>query len=329
VTPALPADQDFDPIALLPDGRVLLVGAHSASAETYDPKDNTFRADTVPASLYDYTFVLLKDGLLLGVNASGRIFVLYDPVTGDVSPTGSMVRLQLNYQTTQLADGRLLFTGGTDSAGDPVRFAQIYDPATGKFALTGFMATAREGQSATLLADGRVLVAGGDQGDSGSNPVLLASAEIYDPGTGRFTETKPMLAPRSQFGAVVMEDGRVLVAGGEGLDGDGNLVNLASAETFDPAQSRFEGTAPMSVSRLGFGMARLRDGDVLVAGGSDPDGNQLASAELYRSASGSFSPVGPMNIARQPHVFLLPDGRVLLTGGVSATGLSPSEIYWP
>lgn len=210
VTPALPADQDFDPIALLPDGRVFLVGAHSATAETYDPIDNTFKAETLPASLDDYTLVQLKDGRLLGVDASEKIVVLYEPVTGAVSPTGSMVRLQLNYQTTRLSDGRLLFTGGTDSAGDPLRVAQIYDPATGKFTITGSMTIAREGQSATLLADGRVLVAGGDQGDSGSNPSLLASAEIYDPATGRFTETKPMLAPRSQFGAVLMEDGRVL-----------------------------------------------------------------------------------------------------------------------
>ncbi len=92
-----------------------------------------------------------------------------------------------------LPDGKVLVTGGIGSEQARRRdaaltSAELYDPGTGTWAATASMATPRGyGFSATLLADGKVLVAGGMaevpmMGGTGSD--VVASAELYDPGSG-------------------------------------------------------------------------------------------------------------------------------------------------
>jgi len=65
-----------------------------------------------------------------------------------------------------------------------------------------------------LLTNGKILVTGGDQ----ANDVILASAEIYDPATGQWTTAGAMHHARVDHSAVLLADGKVLVAGGFGLE---------------------------------------------------------------------------------------------------------------
>ena len=67
---------------------------------------------------------------------------------------------------------------------------------------------------------------------------------------------------------------------------------------------------------------------MLVAGGSD--GFPLASAELYDSASGTWTVTGSLNIARDGHTAtLLPNGKMLVAGGLDINGapLTSAELY--
>src|ERR1035441_8900830 len=84
--------------------------------------------------------------------------------------------------------------------------------ASGSFALTGSLNTARYGHTATLLPNGDVLVAGG-LGVNGSY-APLASAEIYNQATGKWTVTSSMSVGRMAFTATLLPNGEVLVAGG-------------------------------------------------------------------------------------------------------------------
>src|ERR671912_12119 len=100
-------------------------------------------------------------------------------------------------------------------------------PDPGSWSPTGSMSTARAVHTASPLADGRVLVAGGDRGASFAT--IFASAEIFNPATGLWSDTGSMTHVRSGHTATLLNDGRVLVAGGS----DG--LPLASAEIYNPA----------------------------------------------------------------------------------------------
>ena len=97
----------------------------------------------------------------------------------------------------------------------------------------------------------------------------------------------------------------------------------------------FTPTGSMTTPRAGHSATLLNNGKVLMAGGTSigfPPG-YLASAELYDPSTGAFSAVGNMNTARSLHsATLLPDGRVLIAGGLTAPANSitgSAELYDP
>ena len=200
--------------------------------------------------------------------------------------------------------------------------AEVYNPKTASFALTGSMKTARAGPTATLFADGRVLIAGGSLVAPGSGSKPTASAELYDPKTGKFRSTGSMDVARVGHTATLLANGRVLIVGGDGPSGP-----LASAELYDPKTGKFSLTGLMAVPRTGDTATLLPNGRVLITGGADSiydnlPANVLASAELYDPASGTFSPAGSMETGREfQTATLLPNGHVLIVGG--ADGLPP------
>src|SRR5713101_351104 len=82
----------------------------------------------------------------------------------------------------------------------------------------------------------------------------------------------------------------------------------------------------MSTTRWAHTATLLATGKVLVAGGTDLNGNPLASTDLYDPSAKTFSQTGNMNVARSSHTAtLLPDGRVLIAGG----GTASAELYSP
>lgn len=265
---------------------------------------------------------LLVDGRVLftGDDTGRDGAALYDPATGKFSATGSPGSHHPRGTATRLADGRVLLAGGGGTTGDYTATAEIYDPSTGKFSPTGSMAVVRYDQAATLLPNGEVLVVGGTT-LSTSSEVTARSAELYDPSTGRFKPAGQMTAPRAAPTVVVLADGRVLIAGGFGVN---------SAEIFDPKTGLFNATGQMATTRSEAAAVLLLDGRVLITG-TDGWVAGKPSAELYDPKTGTFSPTsGPMVVNRFSHTAtLLYDGRVLIAGGYSnpfARGSANREV---
>src|SRR5215510_1669808 len=95
-------------------------------------------------------------------------------------------------------------------------------------------------------------------------------------------------------------------------------------------------TGSMATSRRNATRDTLPDGRVLVVGGSDTTGvNGAASvfhatAEIYDPITGSWSATGSLAIGRALHTSsVLPDGKILISGGWNGTAISSAEIYDP
>lgn len=78
----------------------------------------------------------------------------------------------------------------------------------------GDMATPRWFHSTTLLSGGKVLVTGGISTIGAAPDSYLASAELFDPATGLWTATGPMLEKRAYHTATLLPNGKVLVVAG-------------------------------------------------------------------------------------------------------------------
>jgi hypothetical protein len=270
---------------------------------------------------YDHTATRLEDGKVLiagggGVPCSGgacystvnRSSELYDPIKGIWSLTGELRQRRSGHTATLLKDGRVLIAGGADFGFDIGRFsdlnsAELYDPATGKWRPTASFNSIVGYNSATLLANGKVLAVGR------SDPQGY-SAELYDP----VTETWSITGAPSQRGtAVLLLDGKVLT------------VSNNTPEIYDPGTERWSSAGHLNVIRGARTATLLTNGKVL-ATGTDESG--LPGAELYDPNTGAWSVTGPP-FAGLGTVTLLPEGRVLMSGGFTSQNLVSGEIYDP
>jgi hypothetical protein len=134
--------------------------------------------------------------------------------------------------------------------------------------------------------------------------------------------TGAMQSARAAHSATLLPNGKVLVAGGVGLD----LNATATAELYDPATGAWAPTDGMNRSRFFHTATLLANGQVLVAGGSDFEG-ALATAELFDPATGKWTPTGAMAGPRQSHTTtLLTNGLVLVAGGLTTAMLDPDAV---
>jgi len=179
---------------------------------------------------------------------------------------------------------------------------------------TANMAVVRYAHTATLLPGGKVLVAGGTS-DAAPNP-NTASAELYDPLTDTWSPAGSMSAIRSAHTATLLDNGKVLVAGGY------TGSPIAGAELYDPAADTWSPAAALNIGRWGHTATLLGNGKVLVAGG------QGATTELYDPVANTWTMSAPMAIARSHFAATrLNDGRVLATG--NGVGSTIAELYNP
>ena len=330
-------------------GKVLAVGGYGISSvstplnalnsvEMYDPANDSWSLVTPLISARgDHTSVILPDGRVLvtgGTDSNSKKLTsteLYDPSTSLGTWTSSCDLLMgRSYNTiTLLSNGKVLVAGGDGSAGT-TNTAEVYDPTVAttpcRWTQVGNMSQPRNTPTATLLNDGTVLVAGGFN-VTGQNLTVFSSSELFNPNTNAWSRTTGSLTDgRYQHTATLLNNGKVLVAGGYNA---GNPP-LATAELYDPSTGLWTPTGSLATARAIHTATLLSNGKVLVMGGLDSSGNPLASTEIYDPSTGIWTTTGNLLNARDNFTAtLLLNGKVLAAGGDGVTSiLSGSELYW-
>jgi len=181
-----------------------------------------------------------------------------------------------------------------------------------------------------------------------ADPTFSGNATItVTASTGRFTPTGSMQNGRGLHTAILLANGRVLVAGGATRSPDPICVGgIASTEVYDPAAASFTASGSMTSPRYVHTATILLNGRVLVTGGF-PSTNDcfdlgepaLRSTELYDPSNGSFQATGSMVTGRGGHTAtLLLNGKVLVAGGGDqgggpfpffGTASTTAELYDP
>jgi hypothetical protein len=196
------------------EGAVLALGSYGPAARSAAPKLFSVYTNVMLGTNLGYAHALgvfllpALQGVDPDTAAKAEAFIINN---GPLGVAGS------GWTTTKLPNGKELIAGGFFKTTILIKTnyvfsrAELFDPTTGKRMETSSMSVARSGHTATLLRNGKVLVAGGNNLGVDGRLNRLSSAELYDPATGKWTETGSMNAPHAGGEAVLQHDGKVLI----------------------------------------------------------------------------------------------------------------------
>ncbi len=280
---------------------------------------------------------------------------LFNPSAGTFSCVGglssttfqcnpSMTSARFGHTATLLTSGtesgEILITGGSNNFFTPsgvLNTAELFNPTSNTFSCVGGVSsspplcnqslnTGRYGHYGLVLTTGpnagHLLIAGGSDG----NGAPIASAELYDPTAGTFSCiggstsgacNSVMSAGRAGASATMLNDGRILFAGGISGSTATGYTSIGSAEIYDPVQNKFTATGNLLTARAGHSAVLLNNGDVMMIGGasgsvgggtttaqlqlafdSNVNGAMLNSTEIFDPTTGTFAPGGSLAESR-------------------------------
>lgn len=320
--PAMTARRWYPTGVSLPDGDALVFSgkidstAYGETVDRYDADTNSFSTLPAAATLQMQTYprmFALPDGLIVRVGQEQKT-MFFDPAApswtdGPMMQLGGRIR-----GSAVLLPGldRILAVGGAGPGAVTTATSEILDlsGATPSWSFTGSMQDARRNLNLVLLPDGKVLAVGGNRGTGlYDDPVL--TPELYDPGTGTWTQMAEQAGPRAYHStAVLLPDGRVLSAG----QTDGTMQT--TAEIYSPPYL-FAGprptitTAPTSLTYGGSSFtvttpeADSIDRIALIRGstvthGVNFDQRHLSLAFTPGAAAGELTVTGPASALEAP-----------------------------
>ncbi len=312
---------------LLPNGKVLMWGRNKVE-RIWDPV--TQAVTLLPHAGFDLFcagHAVLADGRVLIAGGHVADFVglpnatIFNPATNSWTPVPNMNAGRWYPTVTALPNGDALVVSGqmdTSTGANPL--PQVYQAATNTWRdLTG--AQMQQGLYPIMFVapNGKLI-------DVAPTHV---TRYLDTTGSGTWSMVGFRKMPWRDYGTAVMyADGKVLVAGG--ID-----PPTATAEVIDlnVATPAWRLVPSMQYARRHLNSTLLPDGTVLVTGGTSGPGHNNAStavfaAELWNPSTETWTTLASATVPRLYHssAMLLPDGRVMTTGGDNYTDV---EIFSP
>jgi hypothetical protein len=284
-----------------------------------------------PFNLFCSGHTHLSDGRLLIIGGIGKNGIpphwaeIFDPFLVAWTDAMPMTSSRFYATATTLPNGRVLATSGVFDIGQPiVPIPEVFDPVANTWTqLPGASLGLPTYALMFVLPDGRILQASCNEFSNITRVLNIA------------TQTWTIVDPNVlDVGSAVMYlPGMVMAAG---ASAEGGQTGLAKSTTYvlDMTQARpvWHRTASMNSPRAHHNLTVLADGTVLVTGGGLKRDGQDASqavytAELWSPSTQTWTTMASMQTPRLYHstALLLPDGRVLVTGG----GAAPPEVDQP
>ena len=291
---------------VMPNGEVVFLGGFDPRTGQplnqvlrFDPRDSRWsQGAPMPVAETGYSIAALPNGLLLaagGGGAGGGVSIL--PVAGG---------------------------GGTGGGSGLLATTWLYSPQLNTWKKAGDLHVARSEAATVLLTDGRALIAGGSvplatpiQLPDGSTDLFgfSTSAEIFDPPTNSWSLVGSMHVARGGMALLPLPHGMALAAGGCAFANQGIIAGgaLTSSEVFDPTTGAWTMTTPLPEPRCDASGLLLRDGRVLLTGGSVSSflGGSVTNAFIYDEPKHSWTAAGS-TVPGGSAPILLPDGLVFV-----------------
>jgi hypothetical protein len=310
---------------LLPNGKVLSWGLQGAP-QIWDPATGSFTDVPSPSLLFCTGHGFLSDGRLLvagGHLSNGHGLPntnIFDPATGAWQAGAPMAQGRWYPTTTTLPNGEVLVLSGQDTAGVVTTVPEIWDGSAWRRLTTASQSLPNYPRT-FVAPDGRVFYAGAAQ----------QSRWLDVTGTGRWS-----LGPSMNFGtrtygsAVMYEPGKILFVGGGGTP-----TNSAEVINLNSPNPQWSYTGSMAYPRWNANATLLPTGDVLVTGGTSNADRTIPAgavnvAELWSPSTGQWTQLAtaaPLLRGYHSTSVLLPDGRVLHSGGGDGGGVPNNFTY--
>lgn len=288
--------------------------------------------DSLLEARVGHTIVVLpNDNILVSggeggyVNSRKASSEIYDLTTGKWRYTAPMNIKRFLHNLVLLKTGKILAIGGYEE-----RSCELFDPVTETWTMTDSIPTMRfDGQTVTELKDGRILVGGGFRDSanvSTGKHIKLTACEIYDPITEKWIRAASINIARYNHTATLLEDGKVMVAGGFG-----NSLELRSSEIYNPIDNTWIVCDSLNEPRSQASSILLPNGNVFISGGGSLGVNIIPwkkSGEVFDVIGKKWSYVKSMFDARLDHqiYYMAKTNHLLIIGG--AIGQKSKEDTW-
>ncbi len=246
---------------------------------------------------------------------SGNNPQLFDPTTNAVSALAQPGYDVFCSGHSFLPDGRLFVSGGHISNNVGLPSSTIYDPMSNTWTRQLNMNQGRWYPTDQVLPNGDVLVVSGDTDLSAGNDTL---PQVFQVATGTWRSLSNAQLQLGLYPTLsIAPNGKIFNSGPSittrylDVNGTGTWTTVGDHV--------FQGYRDYG------GMVMYQPGKILMAGGSDPATNTAEVIDL-NAAVPAWRAVSSMALSRrQTNATMLPDGKVLVTGGTSGPGFNDSD----